>query len=89
MFLNGETILDRDVRGERIGDDSFLLLIHSGYVEMRTALPLGLMPQWEAVLDTAGHIETGNVILTSESLVRPPRSLLVLRSVSSPRAPAP
>ena len=54
VFLNGEAIPSPDARGERIVDDSFLLLFNAGHTDMEFTLPeeaYGL--RWEVVLDTA------------------------------------
>jgi glycogen operon protein len=39
MFLNGEEIVTPDVRGERIVDDSFVLLFNAGHEDAELTLP--------------------------------------------------
>ena len=53
MFLNGQGIPDRDGRGERVVDDSFLLC----FSRARRAIEFTLPPayygrRWQVVLDT-------------------------------------
>ena len=54
MFLSGRDIPQRDARGARIRDDSFLLLAHAGHLPVEFTLP---GPPWAhryaALLDTA------------------------------------
>ncbi|GIH99694.1 glycogen debranching protein GlgX [Planobispora takensis] len=54
VFLNGEAITEPGPRGERIVDDSFLLLINGHHEDMTFALPESRYGAgWRTVLDTA------------------------------------
>ena len=54
VFLNGEAITEPDRRGQRITDDSFLLLLHASERDMDFVIPPLLYgEQWERLLDTA------------------------------------
>ncbi|MGC5015601.1 glycogen debranching protein GlgX [Streptosporangium sp. DT93] len=54
VFLNGDAITEPGTRGERIVDDSFLLLINAHHEDMIFALPQGRYGErWHRVLDTA------------------------------------
>ncbi|MET8156898.1 glycogen debranching protein GlgX [Sphaerisporangium sp. NPDC005289] len=54
VFLNGEAISEPGPRGERISDDSFLLLVNAHHENITFALPGGEFgPGWRPVLDTA------------------------------------
>jgi isoamylase len=54
VFLNGQGIPDRNELGERIVDDSFLLLINAHHEEITFTLPdEGYGRRWEVVVDTA------------------------------------
>ncbi|MCW2631188.1 MAG: glycogen debranching enzyme GlgX, partial [Pseudonocardia sp.] len=92
VFLNGEGIADVDGRGERVTDDSFLLLFNAHDEDIDFTLPPdGYGRQWAVVVDTA----TGEVTTLSDapgvvaaeppttqagSTVRvPSRSLLILQ----------
>ncbi|MCL2728424.1 MAG: glycogen debranching protein GlgX [Actinomycetia bacterium] len=56
MFLSGRDIPQRDVRGEPVVDDSFLLLVHAGHIPIPFVLPGGpWAAAYEPVLDTAAE----------------------------------
>jgi isoamylase len=88
MFLNGEEISEPGPRGERIVDESFLLLLNGpNHVEFR--LPNGKWASsFELVLDSAlGYARHENdregiTLLADEELSLAPRSLVILRKTS-------
>ena len=54
VFLNGEAITEPDPRGERITDDSFLLLFNAAEHDLDFVIPpVGYGEQWVLELDTA------------------------------------
>jgi glycogen operon protein len=53
VFLNGNAISEPDTRGQRIGDDSFLLLFNASHRAEEFTLPTGLGKTWTVVVDTA------------------------------------
>jgi len=53
VFLNGDAITDRDRRGQRISDDSFLLLFNGNDEPAEWTLPGPWGGPWELVLDTS------------------------------------
>ena len=58
VFLNGEEIPTRDEWGQRVVDDSFLVLFNAYHEPLTFQLPRGLMGDlWRRVLDTAGSLE--------------------------------
>ena len=74
VFLNGDAITEPGARGQRMVDDSFLLLFNAGSDEVSFGLPAppydGL---WEIVLDTAmsqrgGAVQDQQVRMESHSL---------------------
>ena len=81
VFLNGEEIRRTTPQGERILDDSFLILLHAQHEPVRFTLPprrFGL--RWQAVLSTAHpELEEGPVFAARESIELEPRSLVLLR----------
>jgi glycogen operon protein len=84
VFLNGEEIPDRSPRGERIVDDSFLLLLHGDARPIVFTLPgKPWAKEYELVLHTmTGRVDPDDhpiVHLAGERLLMPPRSLAVLR----------
>jgi len=80
VFLNGEAITEPGPRGERVSDDSFLLLFNAHYEGLDFALPPRSYGEaWEPVLDTADP-DVGDRAphRAGEKLPVPARSLLVL-----------
>jgi glycogen operon protein len=54
VYLNGEAIPSPDMRGERVVDDSFLLLFNNGGEPVKATVPTGWWgQQWSLVFDTA------------------------------------
>ncbi|HEX6488005.1 MAG TPA: glycogen debranching protein GlgX [Candidatus Dormibacteraeota bacterium] len=53
MLLNGDLIPDRGPRGEPVGGDTLLALMHSHEDELEWTLPSGWGERWEVLLDTA------------------------------------
>ncbi|WP_328928276.1 glycogen debranching protein GlgX [Streptomyces sp. NBC_00190] len=53
VFLNGEAISEPGSRGERITDDSFLLMFNAGADPQDFTIPAGHGAQWRLVVDTA------------------------------------
>ena len=83
MFLNGAGIPDRDARGERVVDDSFLMCFNAHHESIDFTLPGEDYAQsWEVSLDTAAPLlrefrsAKGGGTVTLEG-----RSMLVLRKV--------
>ncbi|MGW0226955.1 glycogen debranching protein GlgX [Actinopolymorpha singaporensis] len=81
VFLNGEAIHEPGEQGERIVDDSFLLLFNASEDDVEFALP----PQkygeaWEQVMDTAhDDVSDREVVRAGERVKLLSRSLLVLK----------
>jgi isoamylase len=60
VFLNGDGILESDQRGQRVVDDSFLLILNAHYEDVAVTLPgAGLPDRWATVIDTV----TGSVVV--------------------------
>ncbi|MFF2195911.1 glycogen debranching protein GlgX [Streptomyces sp. NPDC058157] len=53
VFLNGEAISEPGSRGERITDDSFLLMFNAGADPQEFTIPAGHGAHWRLVVDTA------------------------------------
>ncbi|WP_328320470.1 glycogen debranching protein GlgX [Streptomyces sp. NBC_00388] len=53
VFLNGNAISEPGTRGERITDDSFLLMFNASAEEIEFLVPVSHGRQWEVVVDTA------------------------------------
>jgi isoamylase len=84
VFLNGEGIPDRNARGERVVDDSFIMIFnaHDGSIDF-TLPPPEWGAKWEIVLDTATPQLAQPAPAAAQSLLTvEARSLCVLRRVS-------
>ncbi len=84
VFLNGEAIPEPNARGERVGDDSFLLCFNAHDHAMNFVIPAGdYATQWTAALDTADPTGATDLVVTArENISLPARSLLVLRKTA-------
>jgi isoamylase len=85
VFLNGAAITDRDRRGQRITDDSFLLLFNTHPEPIEWTLPKQWGQWWDLVTDTAdpGRSEDG-VLESSATMPVAGRSVVVLRHRDTP-----
>jgi isoamylase len=85
VFLNGAAITDRDRRGQRITDDSFLLLFNAHPDPIEWTLPKQWGQWWGLVTDTAdpGRSEDG-VLESSATMPVAGRSVVVLRHRDAP-----
>jgi len=86
VFLNGEAIAEPDVRGERVVDDSFLLLYNAAPEGVTFTLPpaeFGAV--WTCVLDTDHTLVPGRQVKAGTAVTLTGRSTLVLtRPVQAP-----
>lgn len=89
VFLNGRGIPDRDELGNRVIDDSFLLLINAHHEPVTFTLPTADYGEtWTTVLDTADVHRTGadaDPAGPGEQQSVPDRSLRILRSPTEQR----
>src|ERR671912_2045490 len=83
VFLNGDGIPDRNVRGERVTGDSFIMIFnaHDGSIDF--TLPTAEYgAKWEVVLDTATPQQAEPALAAAKSAITvEARSLAVLRRV--------
>ena len=85
VFLNGDAITEPGPRGERVRDDSFLLLFNADGQPARFTLPGAEFGRcWQPELDTAGRAEGEQRAGTVLDLA--PHSMIVLRRVAGPAA---
>jgi len=84
VFLNGEAITDRDRRGQRVTDESFLLLFNAHHEAIDWTLPKQWGQWWELVIETAGPDREGTVLASSETLQVRGRSVIVLQRRDAP-----
>ena len=84
MFLNGDEIPSPGPKGERISDDSFLLLFNAHYEMVEFFLPTWLQErQWAVVIDTKEprFVQTEHDFTGEQTVPVVARSLVVLRRV--------
>ncbi|HEY1619493.1 MAG TPA: glycogen debranching protein GlgX [Streptosporangiaceae bacterium] len=80
VFLNGGGISEPGVRGERVTDDSFLLLFNASEADLKFAVPPARYgEQWRRVLDTA---DTGAEAGAADSPALRPGHTIEVRSRS-------
>ncbi len=80
MYLSGSEIRQVSPRGERIVDDSFLMLLHAGLEPVTFTLPgAPWATGYEVVLDTTGDAGTDYLDAKADFKL-PPLSLVVLRA---------
>ncbi|MGV9553838.1 glycogen debranching enzyme, partial [Streptomyces ardesiacus] len=83
VFLNGNAISEPGARGERIADDSFLLMFNASPRPLDFVVPVDHGRQWEVVVDTAltegVPAGTGPKVQAGDRLTLLDRSLTVLQ----------
>ena len=89
VFLNGDAIAEPDPRGERVVDDSFLLVFNAFHKPLDVTLPGEVTREWTCTVDTGHNLEPGAVLKTGRKLAVAPRSTLVfINPRSEDAAPA-
>jgi isoamylase len=78
MYLNGTAIASRDTRGQRITDDSFILMLNGYHEPVEWALPPDIGERWKVVFDTSEALPAGTEIKTSERIDVGKHSMVVL-----------
>ncbi|MGI8679534.1 MAG: glycogen debranching protein GlgX [Jatrophihabitans sp.] len=84
VFLNGQGIPDRDSRGERVADDSFLLCFSAHHEEIEFTVPGDdYGSSWSVVIDTFGPDPDPDerIVKAGDHVAVGARSLVVLQRV--------
>jgi isoamylase len=84
IFLNGEAITDRDRRGQRVTDDSFLLLFNAHADPVDWTLPKQWGQWWEVIIETADPARDGETLESSATIPVTGRSVVVLQRRDPP-----
>jgi isoamylase len=84
IFLNGDAITDRDRRGQRVTDDSFLLLFNAHAEPVDWTLPKQWGQWWELVTETADSARDGEILESSATIGVGGRSVVVLQHRDPP-----
>ena len=79
IFINGDAIPGRDPWGQRIVDDSFLVILNAYYEPIDWTVPRQWGEHWQVVLDTARPAGNGTEVPATEPLEVEGRSILVLK----------
>ena len=80
IFLNGDAIPDLDARGQRVVDDSFLVLFNAHHEPVEFQLPGERFGErWVKVVDTADEFDEGVQLKAGDALDVEGRSLVLLR----------
>ena len=83
MFLNGNGISGMDTRGQRVVDDSFLLLFNAHDEGMDWVLPPEeFAPAWRLVIDTSGVPDLPETIQGGSSVVVSSKGMVVLQALA-------
>lgn len=85
VFLNGDQIPSPGPQGQRVSDDSFLLLFNAHYETIEFTLPLDLpSTAWSVVIDTKEprFIQEEQLFQDDQSVPVTGRSLVVLRRIN-------
>jgi isoamylase len=80
VYLNGEGIPDRDARGQRVLDDSFMLCFcaHDEAIDF-TVPGEDYGTAWEVVIDTTAPVADGKVIKAGGTVQVGPQAMVVLQ----------
>ncbi|MDO4762153.1 MAG: glycogen debranching protein GlgX [Corynebacterium sp.] len=85
VYLNGRSITEPDRRGQKIVDDSFLLMFNAHYDDIEFTLPSKQFgASWKLIVDTAeptGYPVEDTVIASGATFTVPSRSISIFRQV--------
>ncbi len=90
MFLNGQAVFDRAMSGERIPDDSFLMLLNGGNEPRQFTLPgPAWATQYEPIIDTSidpasASDAASRALKAGDAIQLDTRSVVVLRATTQP-----
>ena len=83
VFLNGNAISEPGARGEKITDDSFLLMFNAHHEELEFTVPVNHGKEWQVVVDAALPDGVppggGRTVRPGDRLLLADRSLVVLQ----------
>jgi glycogen operon protein len=88
MFMNGNGIRGMDTRGQRVIDDSFLLLFNAHDEPMDWILPPEeFAPAWRLVIDTSGVPDLPETIAGGSSVKVADKGMVVLQALAQAQEP--
>ena len=92
VYLNGRSIVEPDRRGQKVEDDSFLLMFNAHYDSIDFTIPgkqFGV--SWKLIVDTTeatGYPAEAKHVPANGSITVPARSIIILRQIELPTAEA-
>ena len=92
VYLNGRSIVEPDRRGQKVEDDSFLLMFNAHYDNIDFTIPgkqFGV--SWKLIVDTTeatGYPAEAKHVPANGSITVPARSIVILRQIELPTAEA-
>ena len=92
VYLNGDGIPDRDTRGQRVKDDTFLICFSAHDAAIEFTLPgSDYGKQWRVIIDTAqSKLDVGEAVSAGGTVPVGPRAMVVLHRLTvSESAPRP
>ncbi|OFK93496.1 glycogen debranching protein GlgX [Corynebacterium hesseae] len=88
VYLNGNAITETTARGERITDDSFIMIFNAHHEDIEFTLPKkDLGASWRLIVDTSdsgGYPDEEKLIAAAGTIMVQPRSTLILRQTEPP-----
>ena len=88
VHLDGEAIAEPDSRGQRVVDDSFLLMFNAHFEDIDFTVPnADFGNEWEIIIDTTGPLgyrEGANAVQPGATVTVGQRSTVVLRRTQPP-----
>ncbi|MCW2528943.1 MAG: glycogen debranching protein, partial [Pseudonocardiales bacterium] len=84
VYLNGDGIPDRDTRGQRVKDDTFLICFSAHHEQIDFTLPNAEYgEQWRVIIDTAQtKFDLGDPVLAGGSVPVGPRAMVVMQRLT-------
>ncbi|QPK82653.1 glycogen debranching protein GlgX [Corynebacterium qintianiae] len=88
VYLNGDAISEPDRRGQRVSDDSFILMFNAHFEDIGFTLPeKWLGSKWEVLIDTTeplGYPVDKDAVEAGATIDVPARSTIVLKQIEPP-----
>lgn len=87
VYFNGKAIQEPDARGQRIEDDSFIMMFNAYHEPIEFTLPdTEFGPAWKLIVDTnvdTGYPDEAKTLRAGDSITVEARSTLILRLVDT------
>lgn len=87
VYFNGKAIQEPDARGQRIEDDSFIMMFNAYHEPIDFTLPVTEFgPAWKLIVDTnvdTGYPDEAKTLRAGDSITVEARSTLILRLVDT------